>query len=269
MLRRLIRHVARTRTLPAVPAALHRLRTSDTLFVLASGSSILRIHRWDEVAAHDSLGFNYWLLHPFVPDYYMIEAPRVEADRAYLLRNLRRVSQAYHDVVFFNKQRSGSRDVQDVLDSCGYRSHPLVPIPFGAGTIEDLRRAARALRASTLRQRLAFYCQGVATVELAVLFGWSLGYERIVLCGVDLNHTGYFFHDPDFAHLAEGDHLPPNRQSGSAHKTNDPDRAWGGIPVADVLSVYQEEILKQGCRILVESEQSALASRFPIHSLRD
>ncbi len=67
--------------------------------------------------------------------------------------------------------------------------------------------------------------------------------------------------------MADGDYLPPHRQCGSAHKTNDPKQAWGGIPVVEVLSVYQEGVLQRRWRIFVESDRSALASRFPIHAL--
>src|SRR5271155_5733125 len=51
------------------------VKRSDTLFILASGSSINKISpaRWDMIAQHDSIGFNFWPIHPFVPNMYFVE----------------------------------------------------------------------------------------------------------------------------------------------------------------------------------------------------
>ena len=55
---------------------LSTVKRSDTLFILASGSSINKISlaRWDAIARHDSIGFNFWPIHPFIPTMYFIEA---------------------------------------------------------------------------------------------------------------------------------------------------------------------------------------------------
>ena len=51
---------------------LRALKRSDTLFVLASGTSINQIPpaRWKVIDQHDSVGFNYWPIHSFVPTMY-------------------------------------------------------------------------------------------------------------------------------------------------------------------------------------------------------
>ena len=58
---------------------LRALKRSDTLFVLASGSSINQIlpARWDGMAQHDTVGFNYWPIHSFVPTMYFLETIRL------------------------------------------------------------------------------------------------------------------------------------------------------------------------------------------------
>src|SRR4051812_26800845 len=70
--RRLVRN-AGVATLDRV--YLEAYKQSDTLFVLGSGSSINQIsaERWSGIAAHDTLGFNFWLYHPFVPRFYFFE----------------------------------------------------------------------------------------------------------------------------------------------------------------------------------------------------
>lgn len=266
---KVLRHSISYGIVPAIPFTVKRLVASDTLFVLGSGGSIAGIRRWEYVREHDSVGFNFWLLHDFVPDFYFTEAPRDESDRECLIRNLRRVQGRYKDVTFFNKVRVGSDGIDSVLAECRLAHHSLVPVAFGASSPKELRGLARRYRGSILMRHLFFNCQGVATVELAVLFGWTLGYKKIVLCGVDLTDTKYFFEQPQYEGLAARGFLPTNHSAtGSVHKTNDPYRAWGGVTVTEVLRVFQQEVLRQGCQIYVESGTSSLAGIFPVHSLR-
>ena len=47
-------------------------KQSDTLFILGSGGSIATCSdkQWETIGKHDSIGFNFWLLHEFVPTYF-------------------------------------------------------------------------------------------------------------------------------------------------------------------------------------------------------
>ena len=49
--------------------------TSDTVFILATGSSINGYpdSHWKTIEAHDSIGLNFFLLHDHVPTYYVME----------------------------------------------------------------------------------------------------------------------------------------------------------------------------------------------------
>ena len=57
---------------------LAKWKRSDFLFILGSGASINRIspERWKSIAQHDTIGFNFWPFHPFVPGMYFFEAIR-------------------------------------------------------------------------------------------------------------------------------------------------------------------------------------------------
>jgi GT2 family glycosyltransferase len=47
-------------------------KTSDTIYVLASGPSVLGVSdkEWKHIQKHDSIGFNHWYVHSFEPTYY-------------------------------------------------------------------------------------------------------------------------------------------------------------------------------------------------------
>ena len=61
---------------PLSSVDLERYKQSDTIFILGSGSSINHISpaRWKAIAQHDTIGFNFWPFHAFVPKLYFIEA---------------------------------------------------------------------------------------------------------------------------------------------------------------------------------------------------
>ena len=50
-------------------------KTSDTLFVLGSGPSIndLTADDWATIGTHNSVGFNWWMVHDFVPSFYLFQ----------------------------------------------------------------------------------------------------------------------------------------------------------------------------------------------------
>ncbi|NJK93065.1 MAG: hypothetical protein HC904_15340 [Blastochloris sp.] len=51
---------------------------SDTLYILATGSSILHLpeRAWKDIAQADSFGINFWLYHSLVPTWFSCELPR-------------------------------------------------------------------------------------------------------------------------------------------------------------------------------------------------
>ena len=66
----------------------------------------------------------------------------------------------------------------------------------------------------------------------ALSFGAEMGYRRIVLAGVDLNDTRYFWdEDPDLAWFGSG-------QTGQMHRTMDP--AVAAVPVDRVVMAFRD-----------------------------
>jgi hypothetical protein len=57
---------------------LQKRKKSDTLVILGSGKSINEISKihWEEFAGYDTIGFNFWPVHSFVPSFYFFETPR-------------------------------------------------------------------------------------------------------------------------------------------------------------------------------------------------
>lgn len=238
-------------------------KKSDDLYVLGSGSSINEIKNWDAVGKGDSIGFNFWMLHDFVPDYYFLEAPRDDYNLGVMQKVLLDKKDFYKNVFLVVKQRARSEIIEKTLKEAGLTFFKKRFHSFGAGCKEDLLKCIIQYKRSRVND-IFIHSQGVASVELIVVVGWLMGYKTITLCGVDLNNTNYFYESPSFKNVEV---LPRPFQNGLIHKTNDPDMCYGRMPVAEVLKIYQEELLVDDCKIYIESSRSILADHFPLRSL--
>ncbi len=81
-----------------------------------------------------------------------------------------------------------------------------------------------------------------ATLFLAINLAVRAGYKNIVMCGVDLNNTDYFFRADSFAASLSGLCVPPANQFGAVHKTNDPH--YGELTISVILDVFDKIVLQ-------------------------
>ncbi len=248
-------------------------KKSDTLFILGSGSSVLTFsdEEWRQVAASDTLGFNYWMLHPFVPSTYLLEMTTADADD--LNRIARNVAsrQDYRGTPAYVKDIGRCADAEEAIRHLAPLSRTLGPLrpiwdaELPEGSFEMFCRTLVWL------DRLGGFAghgpwavpRNRATVFLAVNLAVRAGYRTIVLCGVDLNNTDYFFRKPGFT-LLPGLELPPASQFGHVHSTNDPTQ--GAMTISVLLDALDRLVLRpRRIQLLVAKRSSALHPRFPAY----
>lgn len=120
-----------------------------------------------------------------------------------------------------------------------------------------------------------------STLFMALSFAAIAGYQRIILCGVDLNNPHYFYRHPDYQHLPQ---LPEIPDTGSAlgqlyakqgvqtqrepdpkiHNTMDP--ALNPLPMSEIIWALNEEVLQPlGINLYVALDSSALHPRIPAY----
>jgi len=70
---------------------LRKYKRSDVLFILGTGPSINQIsaQRWQAISRHDTLGLNFWLYHPFVPTFYVVESSPYGGPRDTVTRRIK------------------------------------------------------------------------------------------------------------------------------------------------------------------------------------
>lgn len=163
----------------------------DTIFVLGSGPSILDItdNDWWEIAKHASFAINYSFILEHRPTYVSLEDPKIRWHRNFMVKMLdsHQIRGKFKGTTFMLSDRSVDRFIHPRITpeffpckpSCGFYKFP-TPIwlekdrPF---TDEDF-------------QKSIIYRGSLSTVLHIIR---ELGYKKIVLLGVDLDRSDYFF----------------------------------------------------------------------------
>jgi len=248
------------------------VRTSDTLFVLATGASINSYDhsRWATIAQHNSIGMTWFMLHDFVPDLFVMENMENIHRRLLEMR-----AEAYQDVPIILKTQVSNLSISRVKDrmsniaqnseSIRSRFYYSLDVAAAGRTHQDMYWSYRVLKKMGLfkpRPRFQLLTKRRGSVTYIINMAVRMGYRRIVLCGVDLNHDNYFY-DPKREELeAMGLPVPPPLAGGSVHPTNDPVKH--PVTVKDVILAMNEITLQpQGIELLVGHNSSELYPDLP------
>lgn len=245
-------------------------KKSDTIFVLGSGSSINRMthEQWKVVENNDSIGFNFWLLHDFVPNYYVLEP--IGGERGNVLKhNLQHRAKNYRDVPFILK------DAARLKETAFLENFPLFirkrllisrAINIPGTTMAEFTRSIDLLSKKEIPQMLhtGLLLKMRATLSFILFLAYSMGYTKIVLCGVDLNNSTYFFEESAESYLQKGLKIPANEQKVNLHRTIDPE--LGEVTVDQAVYVMKQLIFEpQGIKLYTGSKTSLLYPELPIY----
>lgn len=212
-------------------------KTSDTVFLLGSGASINDISEdgWDQIDEHDSIGLNFWMTHEFVPTFYVYELSKYRADQEtfYDLLSYRR--EEYTDVPFILKDLGRTVPLYDVdrIPESIRRSSYLakeIRIPWVDTDYHVFRRSLRWFNDHGYFDqggRIRCGLKKRASISFLIVLAINMGYRNIVLCGVDMNDSRYFYEEEREKYECEGvplrDETDPERDDDDVHRTNDPD----------------------------------------------
>ena len=209
--------------LSSVLDVLGQRKQSDTAIVLGSGRSINSISDklWDEIQSHDTWAINNWVYHPtIVPRFYQIETKCYAYEL--LNRRLKEKKEQYKNTTFLFPSGKHIRmkdgrvlPLKDVLPN-GLRYFELMLAARGKRSDEsydaDYKFNVHALHKS-------YNMSMTMLIELL----YRLDYKRVVLFGVDLYNSFYFWYGGEekygkFHHAfnKQHEHSDPNRE----HKTS-------------------------------------------------
>lgn len=250
-------------------------RTSDTVFLLGSGWSINEIDAagWEKIKGNDSIGFNFWPIHPHRPNLYFFEPANPDINSALSAEIAKRFTAMaesrpdYSDIpkimTDFEPQRWPS--VARLPETWRQNLFAANTIPMFARNEAEAKSSIRLLNALGVfdeSEDLNLVLKYRATIVMLVSLAVRMGYRRIILCGIDMSDPRYFYQTPE--RLGEFQSSSP----GATHAT-----LWD-VPmlanVPDILNAMDEVVLKpRGIKMFVENRSSALFPRVPELRARD
>lgn len=200
----------------------------DSCFIMASGSSVNDINskQFDIIKKNFSIGINSWFLHDFISDMYMYEAGDPSWSEAhkifeYLESNYKKFTHIPilmpYDSFWFDK------NIKHLRDNNKIRILYYYVLPFFFTKKKNIIKSYKNQRKL---QNLLKFSSGVygsgSSIIRSICLAEELGFKEIILVGVDLNNTDYFY-ELDNSYLKKrGIDTYGSSQKGAIHLTNDP-----------------------------------------------
>jgi len=256
---------------PASLSSLRLRKKSDTLFILGSGSSVnlLTESQWTRIRAADSLGINFWLIHPHVPDFYCFEMSKDPDLNRTLLNNLSvRIGEYSRTDIILKVRRLFDNRSEKALREILIQHNSSLSIPcfFTAGTEQQMIWLFQNYERITARLRNkisdVLFLKN-ASIVFATVFAYDMGFKNVVYCGVD-GHPGsrYFYSDPSAIH--PGTWAPPvkEKMENKIHQTMDSARKKMTAD-ACLRLIHQNLFLPNHVKMWVGTKSSILSDWLP------
>jgi len=199
-------------------------KNSEDAIILGSGSSINGIteKQWKVISRYDTFAINNWVYHPFfVPKYYMIETKWYAYE--IMKRRFQEKSKQYKSTVFMFPQGKHIRmkDGRSLpLKQVIPNGHINYEVPLQKrGNRESPDKYNAEYKFSSFAIHKSYDMSMTSLIEII----YRLGYTNLILFGVDLYNSLYFWSSGD-AKYGEVHHLwnkqHENRQPQAPHNTS-------------------------------------------------
>lgn len=250
---------------------LNEYKKSDKLFILGSGNSVndLTDENWEYISKHDSLGINHWMMHDFVPTYYFFE-PCIDEDlHIHFTGLLDQNKEKYINTPFicdYKYWNSAGKDFTDFPEEIR-RNLYLMAANF-------LKVKSSVLIELFLNYLYPLFARPYnfdsivkyrSSISVALSFGLISGYKELILIGVDLADTQYFWETSDIYAKRE---LPRNILKCKVHDSADVDysKVIGVISIDKLIDIFHNAILApRGIKLSVGSTKSKLYPKYQLY----
>jgi len=243
---------------------LRTVKRSDTLFILGSGSSVNQISsaRWAVISRHDSIGFNFWPIHRFVPNIFFLET--ISPDHPYGMFELfcrisRQRAKDYAGVIKVVTELRSALPAGRFAGSEEFLGplYTLRTFPVAATTAAEFAYGLSFLKSKGLfdtADSIRTLFKQASTLSCLIALAIRMQYRTIVLCGIDLNHSMYFYQDPALYPETANLEFSPRNQP---HATNSP-MPWRITIESVILEMKRQLLDPAGIHLYVENRSSAL-----------
>lgn len=247
-----------------------------TLYILGNGGSVndLSLANFAEIRSGVSIGINAWPIHPFQPNFYSFEYDRLSFTPDQELEYLVRLAEAqlveHHSqgLLFLRPGKPASlRAVVPLSPASRPKAVMYGRANLLAQNLQALRRDLEEILELIRGQRtsVSVLPDNGSSIIRMIFLGLVAGFRNIVLVGVDLNGSAYFWEDTTFDTGKKVEVRLVNRSSSDSLLTEETlDRPFP-------TSIFIAELSRLALRILdatiaCSNPNSALADHLPIHS---
>jgi hypothetical protein len=183
---------------------------SNTAVILGTGSSINLITdtQWEQLKKFDLWAVNNWIYHPFiVPNFYHIE---VKEDRKIMKERLEEKWNDYKNVIYIVP-----RNQEVVLNAIGHLDEAKIYY------YEYIKRNNCAVDANYPMIDRRYTRSFNASISVVLEMVYRFGYKNIILAGIDLYNSKYFWTDGD-PNIYGRVHIQFNKDGKEGKTMNDP-----------------------------------------------
>lgn len=247
-----------------------RFKKTDTLFILGSGPSIndLSEKDFDIIRNHDSIGFNFWMVHDFVPSMYCFQHTEYANGSIYSILNDKK--KQYKDVPFFvrgsliRKNLSFCAEMhQKYMDdlSCYFLNELPVHSKVAIDVIELIKFFQR-LGHFEFGRISKFQPKWRGTLGLLISLAYQMGYRKIILCGIDMKDSRYFYDHHSYDKIRMLYKLPA---AGDHNILTMEDKSHSNSTVSNYVENLARFIRKENnVEMFISTSESVLSSVLPI-----
>jgi len=244
-------------------------KPNSTCFIMGCGSSINDItpEQFSLIKRNYSIGINSWFLHDFKTNIYMFEAGDPSwSEASKIFKYLEKNYLEYKEIPILMPYESFWFDtkIKHLRKTSKLKIFYYFVLPFLITNKIFLSKAyiAKSKLSKFLNLDASIYGSGSSVIR-AVCLAQELGYKKIVLLGVDLSNTDYFYDVDNSFLIKKGISNYENNQKSKIHLTNDPKSKK--IILEDFLK-FAEEDKYFNSKIYIASKKSSL---YPEISLFD
>jgi hypothetical protein len=243
---------------------------NEKLFIFGTGSSVneLTQDNFKEVNSGYSIGINKWIFHEFVVDCYLIELSNDLGENEKMrLQIIYLLDSKIKKPVFliYNNQGVNSLIIKSFLR--GMDTDRVILYEYMRPYIfnDNLKiEFINLLNFLSVRKKSGVTSLGLgSSVERAVSLGILYGYSEIILLGVDLKNTKYFWSDGKSIHKD----IKSNQKDCGPHLTAT--KRFGAIPVQESLLLLDRVARAHfSSSILISTEMSLLSGKLKKYKWR-
>ena len=236
---------------------------NEKLFIFGTGASVNELTQgnFKEVNSGYSIGINKWIFHEFVVDCYLIElSDDLNENEKMRLKIICLLDSKIKKPIFlvYNNQGANSLIIKSFLRGMDADRVALYeymrPYIFNKNLKNEFINLLNFL---SIRKKSGVISLGLgSSVERAVSLGILYGYSEIILLGVDLNNTKYFWHDSKSIYKD----MESGQENYEVHLTTT--KRFGAIPVQESLLLLDRVArVHFSSSILISTEMSLLSGK--------